>query len=111
MPTYAPLAQSVEQRTVNPCVVGSSPTGGAKRTEVIRSSFFTPIHGALFVPTLNSRKIILHFQYSSESSNQKNLSPSNANTKLEGYSRFQDTELYPVGIGAEPQQAETRHFR
>ena len=27
---YSPLAQSVERRTVNPCVVGSSPTGGAK---------------------------------------------------------------------------------
>ena len=27
---YAPLAQSVERRTVNPQVVGSSPTGGAK---------------------------------------------------------------------------------
>ena len=26
---YSPLAQSVERRTVNPCVVGSSPTGGA----------------------------------------------------------------------------------
>ena len=25
--------------------------------------------------------------------------------------RSQDTELYPAGIGAEPQQAETRHFR
>ena len=32
------------------------------------------------------------------------------NTKLEGYSRFQETELYPVGIGAEPQQAENSHF-
>ena len=42
---------------------------------------------------------------------QKNLAPSNANTKLEGYSRFQETELYPAGIGAEHQQAETRHFR
>ena len=29
--TYAPLAQSVERRTVNPQVVGSSPTGGAKK--------------------------------------------------------------------------------
>ena len=27
---YAPLAQSVERRTVNPQVVGSSPTGGAR---------------------------------------------------------------------------------
>ena len=27
---FAPLAQSVERRTVNPQVVGSSPTGGAK---------------------------------------------------------------------------------
>ena len=26
---HSSLAQSVEQRTVNPCVVGSSPTGGA----------------------------------------------------------------------------------
>ena len=30
---YSPLAQSVEQRTVNPCVVGSSPTGGAKNRQ------------------------------------------------------------------------------
>ena len=28
---YSPLAQSVERRTVNPQVVGSSPTGGAKK--------------------------------------------------------------------------------
>ena len=27
---HSPLAQSVERRTVNPQVVGSSPTGGAK---------------------------------------------------------------------------------
>ncbi len=27
--TNAPLAQSVEQRTVNPCVAGSNPAGGA----------------------------------------------------------------------------------
>ena len=25
--------------------------------------------------------------------------------------RFQNTELYPAGIGAEPQQAESSHFR
>ena len=35
MPTFfAPLAQSVERRTVNPQVVGSSPTGGANKTTV-----------------------------------------------------------------------------
>jgi hypothetical protein len=28
----SPVAQSVEQRTVNPCVAGSSPAGGAKNT-------------------------------------------------------------------------------
>ena len=28
---YSPLAQSVERRTVNPQVVGSSPTGGARK--------------------------------------------------------------------------------
>ncbi len=32
---YSPLAQSVERRTVNPCVVGSSPTGGAKKTSFL----------------------------------------------------------------------------
>ena len=30
MRRYAPIAQLVEQRTVNPCVAGSSPAGGAK---------------------------------------------------------------------------------
>ena len=39
MPTYAPLAQSVEQRTVNPCVVGSSPTGGAREIPGIRFEY------------------------------------------------------------------------
>ena len=33
--TYAPLAQSVERRTVNPQVVGSSPTGGAKKNTTL----------------------------------------------------------------------------
>ena len=33
MLTHAPLAQSVERRTVNPQVVGSSPTGGAKNRQ------------------------------------------------------------------------------
>ncbi len=35
----APLAQLVEQWTVNPCVAGSSPAGGAKRLE-LSSRFF-----------------------------------------------------------------------
>ena len=37
-PPYAPLAQLVEQRTVNPCVAGSIPAWGAK--SICNSSFF-----------------------------------------------------------------------
>ena len=41
---YSPLAQSVERRTVNPQVVGSSPTGGAKRDRhVFACRFFMPV--------------------------------------------------------------------
>ena len=37
---HSSLAQSVEQRTVNPAVVGSSPTGGAKRALALQVLFF-----------------------------------------------------------------------
>ena len=37
---YSSLAQSVEHSAVNRVVVGSSPTGGAKRTHSDMSSFF-----------------------------------------------------------------------
>ena len=41
---YSPLAQSVERRTVNPCVVGSSPTGGAKKIDMnFHVDFFMPV--------------------------------------------------------------------
>lgn len=36
----APLAQSVEQWTVNPCVAGSSPAGGALRAAVFGCFFY-----------------------------------------------------------------------
>lgn len=36
----APLAQVVEQRTVNPCVAGSNPAGGAKTVSFYLQSFF-----------------------------------------------------------------------
>ena len=38
---YSSIAQSVEQRTVNPWVVGSSPTWGAKASRTISSWGFT----------------------------------------------------------------------
>ena len=41
--TNAPLAQLVEQWTVNPCVAGSSPAGGDKKSGTVRdggSAFF-----------------------------------------------------------------------
>ena len=46
---YAPLAQSVERRTVNPQVVGSSPTGGAKKDTVASAtvSFLLQATGGL----------------------------------------------------------------
>ena len=43
---YSSIAQSVEQRTVNPWVVGSSPTWGAKKREAFLSfSFFIQSEG------------------------------------------------------------------
>ena len=36
----APLAQSVEQRTVNPCVAGSSPAGGEGNPSQFWEGFF-----------------------------------------------------------------------
>ena len=40
---YCPIAQLVEQRTVNPCVPGSSPGWGAKLKEPLQTmwGFFT----------------------------------------------------------------------
>jgi hypothetical protein len=38
--TDSPIAQSVEQRTVNPCVAGSSPARGAKFKYPLRRVFF-----------------------------------------------------------------------
>ena len=69
------------------------------RTEEIRSSFFIPIHRALFVPTLNSRKIILHFQYSSESSNKKtwHLAMRIQNWRATAVSRKQNCILRGLG--------------
>ena len=46
---YSSLAQSVERRTVNPCVVGSSPTGGARKRRKTRKEpgvFFLFFDGA-----------------------------------------------------------------
>ena len=43
-PLFAPLAQSVERRTVNPQVVGSSPTGGAKKDTTRLGGVFFGIH-------------------------------------------------------------------
>ena len=40
---YSSIAQSVEQRTVNPWVVGSSPTWGAKKTLVLSNKSFLVI--------------------------------------------------------------------
>ena len=37
---YGSLAQSVEQRTVNPCVAGSSPARAAKTFLKLREVFF-----------------------------------------------------------------------
>ena len=43
MTSYSPIAQLVEQRTVNPCVPGSSPGWGAKLKEPLQTmwGFFT----------------------------------------------------------------------
>ena len=38
---HSPLAQSVERRTVNPQVVGSSPTGGAKKKDIRKDVLFS----------------------------------------------------------------------
>ena len=37
---FASLAQSVERRTVNPCVVGSSPSRGAKQNPLSKEGGF-----------------------------------------------------------------------
>ena len=46
---YSSIAQSVEQRTVNPWVVGSSPTWGAKKNEEKSSFFFISCSSAAFM--------------------------------------------------------------
>lgn len=50
----APLAQVVEQRTVNPCVAGSNPAGGGGSLLAIRGFFYFKAisgSGAGSVPT------------------------------------------------------------
>lgn len=63
-PIYSRVDQSVDQRTVNPCVVGSSPTSGAiKKTKahdsVVSLLLFPPFHTApRSAPTLPHPKSI-----------------------------------------------------
>ena len=40
---YSSLAQSVEHSAVNRVVVGSSPTGGARKKHFVRSAFFNDV--------------------------------------------------------------------
>ena len=59
---YGSLAQSVEQRTVNPCVAGSSPARAAKTFLKLREVFFCPFWNNGFTLT-NERSLQRHSKY------------------------------------------------
>ena len=56
---HSPIVQSVERRTVNPYVVGSSPTRGAKNWPVGQAVKTPPFHGgnrgSIPLPVTNGR--------------------------------------------------------
>ena len=62
---YSPLAQSVERRTVNPQVVGSSPTGGAMKKPLAYGKWFFQLNPPFRVGEILLRNVKSSF-YSGE---------------------------------------------